>query len=308
MRFIAIGRSEWLFNSIQGLIDAGHTLKAIVSDVGAPEYNIQLNVFSDYASTNSIPFLASSNETEIADFLQSIGTFDIGVSANHSRILTNIVLDLFPLGILNFHGGDLPRYRGNACQAWAIINGEKQVAACIHRMIPDVVDIGPIVSRSVYQISDSTKIGEIYRWMDQVAPTMFIKSLASLELDPDFELKSQILYLRAHRCYSRRPEDGKIIWSLSPINIVRLINASGFPYSGAFCSFKGRTLRIFDAEVAILDEDISAINGQVIAVEPESIVVSCGENQAIRIFKVSLDDNTILSASKVLTSTRQRLY
>ena len=36
------------------------------------------------------------------------------------------VIDFFELGILNAHGGDLPRYRGNACQAWAIINGEER--------------------------------------------------------------------------------------------------------------------------------------------------------------------------------------
>ena len=30
------------------------------------------------------------------------------------------------VGILNAHGGDLSKYRGNACQAWAILNGEKK--------------------------------------------------------------------------------------------------------------------------------------------------------------------------------------
>ena len=38
----------------------------------------------------------------------------------------NKVISIFTLGILNAHGGDLPRYRGNACQAWAIINGEEK--------------------------------------------------------------------------------------------------------------------------------------------------------------------------------------
>ena len=41
------------------------------------------------------------------------------------RMFSQSTIDLFPLGIL-IHGGDLPKYRGNACQAWAIINGEEK--------------------------------------------------------------------------------------------------------------------------------------------------------------------------------------
>ncbi|GAB1465742.1 hypothetical protein MASR2M54_12420 [Aliarcobacter cryaerophilus] len=51
---------------------------------------------------------------------------EIAVSLNYSSIISQNVIDLFPLGVLNAHGGDLPRYRGNACQAWAIINGEEK--------------------------------------------------------------------------------------------------------------------------------------------------------------------------------------
>ena len=44
---------------------------------------------------------------------------------NYTGIIPQSIIDLFNHGILNIHPGDLPRYRGNACLAWAIINAEK---------------------------------------------------------------------------------------------------------------------------------------------------------------------------------------
>ena len=46
----------------------------------------------------------------------------------------------------NAHAGDLPRYRGNACANWAIINGEDKVGLSIHKMDAGL-DSGPIIQK-----------------------------------------------------------------------------------------------------------------------------------------------------------------
>ena len=61
----------------------------------------------------------------VYDDLKEYNNLDIGISYNYVDIINQDTIDLFKLGILNAHGGDLPRYRGNACQAWAILNKEK---------------------------------------------------------------------------------------------------------------------------------------------------------------------------------------
>lgn len=73
------------------------------------------------------------------------------MSLNYSSIISQKVIDLFPLGILNAHGGDLPKYRGNACQAWAILNGETKIGLCIHSMIGGEVDNGNIIDRKIFR-------------------------------------------------------------------------------------------------------------------------------------------------------------
>jgi methionyl-tRNA formyltransferase len=69
---------------------------------------------------------------------------DIAVSINYTGVLPQGVIDLFPIGVLNAHGGDLPRYRGKACQAWAIINRESRIGLCIQKMIGGELDSGEV--------------------------------------------------------------------------------------------------------------------------------------------------------------------
>ena len=72
---------------------------------------------------------------------------DIGLTANFPLIFDKKIIDTFAHGIINAHGGDLPRYRGNACQAWAILNGEKEIALSAHLVEAENVDCGRIIKK-----------------------------------------------------------------------------------------------------------------------------------------------------------------
>jgi len=308
MKIVAIGRSEWLFNSITTLMENGHSIVGIVTSVGSEEYQIQSDDFVAFAMFNNIPFLLSHNNSEISKFLFNLDQFDIGISVNHKTILNSEVLNLFPNGVLNFHGGDLPRYKGNAAQVWAILNGEKQIGFCVHRMIADEIDSGPIISRSYFLLELETKIGDIYKWMGKKAPEMFLESISKLEFNKHFELEAASSNIRPHRCYSRRPEDARIVWDKKAIEILRMINASGPPFKGAYCYYGDSLLRILDAEIYEHNEDISAIPGQIIDIASDKIVIACGVNETICISKIVVDTSPEgLLLDKFFTSTRSRL-
>ncbi len=72
-------------------------------------------------------------------------------SINSFRVIREPLLSLPPQGILNFHNGPLPRYRGmNAC-SWAIFNGETQHGVTWHFMTAEV-DAGDIVAQRLFPI------------------------------------------------------------------------------------------------------------------------------------------------------------
>lgn len=284
MNIAIIGRSEILYQTTELLVKNGYRIKLIVTAKEAPEYLKTSEDFEELSVKHGAKYLCTSriNDMESIDVIKSAGLIDMGISMNWVNIISKKVIDLFPYGSLNAHGGDLPRYRGNACQAWAIINGEERVGLCIHKMIGGELDSGDIISRDYIDININTKIEDIYKWMSEKIPQLFLDAVRKLQNNKDFVLQKQSKNAKdILRCYPRIPEDGKVDWGKSNIEILRLINASGRPYSGAFCEYLGEKMIIWDAELCEDQENVSAVPGQIKYIDKESgyVVVITGRGK-----------------------------
>ena len=82
-------------------------------------------------------------------------------------------------------------------------------------------------------------------------------------------------------------EDSRICWVKSNVEIVRLVNASSEPFSGAYCFYKGRKIIIWDAELFDDKEKYCAVPGQISCINEEngSVVVITGKGK-IRIKEI----------------------
>lgn len=306
MKIAIIGRTEILYETANRLQADGHEIVCILTAKEAPEYTRNADDFRKLAEQWGIPYACSARIIDYREFLAASGA-EIAVSINYSGVIPESVTDLFPLGILNAHGGDLPRYRGNACQAWAILNGEERIGLCIHRMIGGELDSGDILARAYLPIDIDSTIGQVMDWIGQVTPGLFVYALEQLRRNPTFVLERQSRDPSlALRCYPRRPEDGRIDWRLPAIDIVRLVNASGPPYAGAFCFHDDRKLVILEAKLVADDtERFLAVPGQVTAVAPEYLEVATG-NGKVRLCRIEVD-GTHTPPPLICKSIRARL-
>jgi UDP-4-amino-4-deoxy-L-arabinose formyltransferase/UDP-glucuronic acid dehydrogenase (UDP-4-keto-hexauronic acid decarboxylating) len=300
-----IGRNEILYNTMLALLESGNQIAFVLTAKEAPEYKKKASDFESFAKKNSIPF---ANTPRINEFYKLISSCkaDLAVSVNYSGIIPQSVIDVFPHGILNAHGGDLPRYRGNACQAWAIINGENKVALCIHKMIGDELDSGPIIEREYMEIDESTKITEVYQWLEDITPGLFLRAIEKLKFNKSFVLEYQSVNPKnSLRCYPRRPEDGRINWEKSSLEILRIINASNKPYSGAFCYLGDKKVIIWDADMDREYENCLGVPGQVTKVGIDNVNILCGTGKII-LRKIEIDGVTE-APSFFIKSIRTRL-
>lgn len=305
MRIAIIGRTELLYDTALQLHSAGHQIACIITAIEAPEYTRTAAEFQKLANTWQIPFAQGGRIAKHASFLRAAQA-EIAVSINYTGVVPQSVIDLFPLGVLNAHGGDLPRYRGNACQAWAIINGEERIGLCIHRMIGGELDSGDIIARDYLAIDHTTKVTRVWEWMTVRTPDLMLEAVQMLDVNPDYVLERQSKDpSQALRCYPRKPEDGRIDWSKPAIDVLRLINASNKPYSGAFCDFDGKSLVIWDAELVVDDEIFCAVPGQVCKIGDGFVEVACGEGK-LRLLIVE-ERSIVLSPRDIILSLRQRL-
>lgn len=72
--------------------------------------------------------------------------FDMGIQGG-TGIIPHETTNLFRLGILNFHPGDLPRYRGCSAPEWQLLENNPIVCTC--HLLDSGIDSGDIYKKTI---------------------------------------------------------------------------------------------------------------------------------------------------------------
>src|SRR5690348_2051208 len=123
-------------------------------DVAAPEVK-------RVAERHGIPVLQPERVRDPAfdEALRALAP-DLIVVAAYGRILPRAVLDLPPYGCINVHASLLPRHRGAAPIAWAILAGDHVTGITIMRM-NEAMDAGDVLLQRETQIAPDETAGTL---------------------------------------------------------------------------------------------------------------------------------------------------
>ena len=61
------------------------------------------------------------------------------------------MISKFKIGILNFHPGDLPSYRGCSAPEWQLYEGNPIISTC--HLIDQGIDTGPIFEKKILEVN-----------------------------------------------------------------------------------------------------------------------------------------------------------
>ena len=81
---------------------------------------------------------------------------------------------------------------------WAILNGEKFIGLCVHKMVGGELDSGPILTKEFYEIDNNTTITDVWDWMNDRSQHLVIAALELLTLNPSYILETQSAILPSH--------------------------------------------------------------------------------------------------------------
>jgi methionyl-tRNA formyltransferase len=305
MKFAALGRTHWLMDATRLAMSRGHQLVFVGTCAAAPEYRVKEADFERLAAEAGCPYFSDARVNDERHVRAAgVSGAEIAISVNWLTLFGSQMIAAFPHGILNAHAGDLPRYRGNACPNWAILNGEDHVGACVHQVIPDL-DAGPVVLRSSFPLGPQTYIGDVYAFLDREFPRLLVDGIEGLlegRIKPEPQPTDPALSLR---CFPRTPEDGLIDWRQSAEQVCSLVRASAEPFAGAYTYFNGELLRVWRARVARLPYPWTGVPGQIAAISGGDVTVLCGKD-VIVISEVQLGGERIPPGQRI-TSLRMRL-
>ena len=105
---------------------------------------------------------------------------DLCVTAAFGQILSQEILDIPPLGNINVHASLLPKHRGAAPVAYAIMNGDRK--AGVTTMFMDAgIDTGDMLLQESTEIGESETCGELTERLSRIGAELLIRTVRQLE-------------------------------------------------------------------------------------------------------------------------------
>jgi len=192
------------------------------------------------------------------------------VVAAYGQILPPEVLALPPHGCLNVHASLLPRHRGAAPVAAAILAGDRETGVTI-MLMDEGLDTGPILAQRSCPIGPDETTASLSEKLSHLGAELLLEVLPKWvcgEIRPRPQ-QGEATYARL-----LRKKDGLIDWTLPAWEIERRVRAYN-PWPSAYTYWDGKLLKIWRAAVATTTTP-ERRPGLVIKVDGE-IGVVCGE-------------------------------
>ncbi len=127
---------------------------------------------------------------------------EVAVVAAFGQILPKAVLDVPVHGSINVHGSVLPRYRGAAPIAWAIMRGETETGITTFQMDPGM-DTGDMLLTEETPIGPEETAGELSTRMAEIGARLLLRTLEGIATLP------RVPQDHAKRHHGAAPQEGR---------------------------------------------------------------------------------------------------
>lgn len=222
---------------------------------------------------------------------------DTFVLASYGAILKENIIEIakYPL---NIHPSILPKYRGAAPVARALMNGEKKTGVTIF-LIGTGVDTGDIVRIKDIPILPNEIRTELEERLFEEATEIILSVLMDIEKGKEIQSLSQD-NSKASYAPKIKKEECKIDWERKSSEIEGKIR--GLSYKpGAFCILKDKKLKLLRAS-QLADIYSTGKPGEIIDTK-KNIVVKCGEG-IIAVQEVQLQGRNKMDAKSFINGYR----
>lgn len=224
---------------------------------------------------------------------------DVIVVCAYGQILTPAVLDVPPRQCLNVHFSLLPRHRGAAPVAAAILAGDKFTGVSVQLVRPQL-DTGPLLISGAVTVASKDTTGSLTGRLAVVGAGLLLEALNGWyrgEITPRPQNEADATYFP-----QIKKGEGEIDWALSAADIGRRVRAY-YPWPGGFTRWQGKTLKIIEAETMPGEAKVEV--GKVIELPGPEGGLGVGTGAGILLLhRVQLEGKREMSAEEFLRGQR----
>lgn len=272
LRIVFYGTPAFAVPTLDALLASRHTVVGVVTQPDRPRGRGQKTSDSPVkarALAAGLPVLQPERlkDATFLSALDSLGAH-LGVVAAYGKILTDAVLAMPELGLINVHGSLLPRYRGAAPVHRAIIDGEAETGITIMRVVR-ALDAGPMIAKARRPIGPDETSDLVERDLAQIGAALLATTVDAMADGLTTETpQDDALATYAHRLTK---DDGVVDWAASAARIHNLVRGL-HPWPHAFTFQHGKRLILLRSTVVSDDGSQGASHGA-----PGTILVAEGD-------------------------------
>lgn len=281
LNLVFMGTAPFAVPCLRALLDAGHTVSAVVSQPDRPRgrgMKLQPSAVKELALERGLPVLQpeKASQPEFIEELRRLAP-QVMVVVAYGQILRPAVLEIPPLGCINVHGSLLPELRGAAPIQWSILRGDAVTG--VTTMYMDVgMDTGDMIYTATCPIQPSDTTLELAQRLAPLGAELLVKTLADLEQGTAPRTPQDAA--RATYAPMLGRETGRVDWTRSAVEIRNQIHGCN-PSPGAFSARGEELVKLWRAEVVTGYEALTP--GTVL--DAEQLVVATGAG-ALRLLEV----------------------
>lgn len=303
LKIVFAGTPEFAAVHLQALLQSHHKIVAVYTQPDRPAgrgKHLQASPVKQLALEAALPLEQPLSlkdqgvQARLADYAA-----DLMVVVAYGLLLPKAVLDLPRLGCINVHASLLPRWRGAAPIQRAIEAGDAETGITIMQM--DVgLDTGAMLTTRSFSLSPRETSRSLHDRLAELGPPALLETLAQLaegRAVPVEQDHSQATY--AHKL---NKEEGNLDWSQSAFVLDARIRAFN-PFPVAYSLSQGETLRIYEATPQQCT--VQAAPGTLLQAD-KALLVSCGNNTALRLEQVQLPGKKVMTARELLNGSAAR--
>jgi methionyl-tRNA formyltransferase len=299
-RIVFMGTPEFAVPVLDALTRTTHQIVGVYTRPDQPAgrgKQLQSSPIKRFAETHALPIFQppTLRQPEFVAPLRDLAPDLIVVSA-YGLLLPPDVLAIPPRGCVNTHASLLPRHRGAAPIAAAILAGDAETGVTLMQMDAGL-DSGPILAQRALAIAEDDTTGTLTPKLADLAAALLIETLPRLlagVIAPQPQDEARATYQKMIR-----KADGLIDWTRSAVELARRVRAFN-PWPSAFTYWNSTPLKILRAQAA--PDAARGEPGRVIEWQG-GIAVTTGEG-ALILREVQLAGKRALSAPEFVRGQR----
>jgi methionyl-tRNA formyltransferase len=304
LRIVFFGTPGFAVPSLEALLAAApHAVVGVVTQPDRPRGRGQKKSDAPVkarAVEAGLPILQPDRMKDPA-FLDALAAWnaDLGVVAAYGRILTEAILAIPRLGLINVHASLLPRYRGAAPVHRAVIAGEDTTGVTIMRVVK-ALDAGAMILKEARPIGDDETSEDVERDLARIGARLLIAAVDQIAGGTARERpQDESLATYAHRLTK---EDGAIDWTAGARHIHNLIRGL-HPWPHAFSFAHGKRVILRRSAVDMPTVDAPRAPGEIVDADGDRLIVATGAG-ALRILEMQAEGKRPMSARDFLAGHR----